>query len=95
MTSSDEKFSPTFYILLGFLLTILGYIIGYLLFRAVCCLYRYRYPLPGPDSSGSDEPSLKEDTGSAPSTNKISTTTTQFGHSKSDMDRDIGYSTYV
>lgn len=68
---------------------------GKLFIRAIGCLHRYRDSLSNPDSSErSDQASRGGNTRSSPYTNDIFITTTQFGHSKSDMDRDIGYSTY-
>lgn len=96
MACSDNKYLPSLYMLLGWSLTVLGYVMGKLLIRAIGCLHRYRDSLSNPDSSErSDQASQGGNTHSPPYTNEISTTTTQFGHSKSDMDRDIGYSTYV
>lgn len=96
MACSDNKYLPTLYMFLGWFLTVLGYIMVKFLIRAIGCLHRYRDSLSNPDSSEkSDQASRSGHTRSPPYTNEISTITTQFGHSKSDMDRDIGYSTYV
>lgn len=99
MACSDQ---PALYILIGAIFATTGYVIGgvvLLLYYERRLLVQYskrRYPRPNSDSSErSDQASMKENAGSAASINKIFTTTTQFGHAKSDMDRNIGYSAYV
>ncbi|KAJ6149176.1 hypothetical protein N7471_000375 [Penicillium samsonianum] len=95
MACFDETSQLSFYIFIGWLSAVLGWIIGHVTV-AISHRYRLRHrnSLPDTDSSTRSDPaSLEKGIGSVPRINKISTTTTQFGHAKSDMDRNIGHTT--